>query len=311
MRIKAGLKKFPLYHWFRAQQEKTSRLGTLEILFRKNGNIKRVLDIGCGRGNIAKYFLERDPALEVVGIDISPKRIGCTDHKRFQRILFDLSVLQRKGMLPFHPESFDAVFILEVMEHLGFPQLVLAECWRVLKPGGAIFITVPNLVSLNTRLSILSGKGTKLFPRMTVEEVVAAGVTFSGTGHIAHYTFRTLSQLLSAMGFRVTVRKGAEFRIPFLHYIQFVLTRLFPNLSQKIVVKAVKQDVPNYRVFFYEACPYHGRPQLILPRNRCVAPIPYNDVCPKCPYFHTEWLHPNSPWKREDQHVTNEHSLSH
>jgi predicted SAM-dependent methyltransferase len=48
------------------------------------------------------------------------------------------------GNLPFFPDSFDVVFASHVLEHLRNPVATLRECYRVLKPGGACRMNVPD-----------------------------------------------------------------------------------------------------------------------------------------------------------------------
>lgn len=90
-----------------------------------------VLDVGCGIGE----FLKDYPAS--IGTDINSHVIlHC---KRFGHTC----CVSDGYDLPFTEESFDGVLVSNVLEHLRFPQKVVAEASRVLKPGGTLVVTVP------------------------------------------------------------------------------------------------------------------------------------------------------------------------
>ncbi|HEX9907344.1 MAG TPA: methyltransferase domain-containing protein [Thermoplasmata archaeon] len=98
----------------------------------------RVLDIGCGNG-IYEQALS-DNCEEMFGIDLDVKAL---------RICREASVsadyIQANAeALPFADSKFDAVMIVEVIEHVEDPLGCLSEVCRVLRPNGVIMITAPN-----------------------------------------------------------------------------------------------------------------------------------------------------------------------
>lgn len=103
---------------------------------------RKILDIACGWGELlvqAKEF-----GLEVSGIDISPHAIKLAK-KRIQN--GDLKVA-RAEKLPYQNNSFDYIVCVGSLEHFDSPKKALSEMSRVIKPGGKIFIRVPNLYFL-------------------------------------------------------------------------------------------------------------------------------------------------------------------
>jgi SAM-dependent methyltransferase len=103
----------------------------------------RLLDVGCGTG----FFLEaaRARGWDCVGVDPSP---------------FSVDAIRSLGFEGHHgllnevdlPEaSFDAVTLLQVVEHLLDPRELLAGCMRLLRPGGVLLIATPNPASLLAR----------------------------------------------------------------------------------------------------------------------------------------------------------------
>ncbi|HKV61108.1 MAG TPA: WecB/TagA/CpsF family glycosyltransferase [Candidatus Acidoferrum sp.] len=95
----------------------------------------RVLDLGCGNGSYTAELARR--AEYVCGIDLHMPHL-----KAFRE---NICRVQGTGEhLPFSSESFDAVTMIEVLEHTNCDTEVLAECFRVLKPGGVLVLFVPN-----------------------------------------------------------------------------------------------------------------------------------------------------------------------
>jgi len=98
----------------------------------------RLLDIGCGDGKYVSYFAGHYSGAAVTPCDISLKRIRRVAENGF------LGVVASADYLPFESQSFDAVFLMQVIEHVPVPDLVIAECKRVLKPGKYCFVLTPN-----------------------------------------------------------------------------------------------------------------------------------------------------------------------
>ena len=61
-------------------------------------------------------------------------------------------------MLPHAEASFDRIVATEILEHLASPALFLSECWRVLRPGGVLHVTTPNVVDVRGRAQALRGR---------------------------------------------------------------------------------------------------------------------------------------------------------
>lgn len=102
---------------------------------------KRLLDLGCGDGSFLAMM--RDAGWHVTGIDPDAKAARMAQER------FGLSVIV--GSLHdagFPNQSFDAVTLSHVIEHVHDPVALLSECRRILKPGGRAVIVTPNIRSL-------------------------------------------------------------------------------------------------------------------------------------------------------------------
>ena len=111
---------------------------------------RRVLDLGCRSGALAEAYLEGN---EVIGIDVDREQLTEAERRGLKTMWADVD-----EPLPFDGESFDAVVAGELLEHVRFPDRLLEEVRRVLRPGGVFVGSVPNSYRLKSRLRFLLGK---------------------------------------------------------------------------------------------------------------------------------------------------------
>ena len=120
--------------WDRRLQEFVKHLPTLPVQI-------RILDVGCGPGDLVSYFTKL--GYRAVGVDYSPAGIALAKKHPGKFLVMDATHLK------FPDNSFDAVFSIEVAEHVNQPELTqsLKETKRVLAPGGILWLhTEPNRV---------------------------------------------------------------------------------------------------------------------------------------------------------------------
>jgi 2-polyprenyl-3-methyl-5-hydroxy-6-metoxy-1,4-benzoquinol methylase len=142
------------------------------------GGRGRLLDLGCAAG----YFMQQSAraGFEAHGIDLAPWVEQIAARRGVANV--------RTGRLDeagFADASFDVVHSSQVFEHLPHPLDELREIRRILKPGGVLYINVPNYRCL----SIVLGRDD--FELNTPPE------------HVTYFTPRTLARLLSVGGFDV------------------------------------------------------------------------------------------------------------
>ncbi|MBI4538212.1 MAG: class I SAM-dependent methyltransferase [Gemmatimonadetes bacterium] len=152
------------------------------------------------------------------------------------------------GPLPFGNASFDLVTFYDVIEHLpGSPRSVLEEIFRVLRPGGYLALTTPNVGNLRSRVRLLLGQ-TPHFPIEIWHE------SDPYYGHIREYTPREVAYMLERAGFRLLTlhlsnapqwnnrgRSGEWGRVPLptsgfqiAKFLYFAITGLVPSLRYGI-----------------------------------------------------------------------------
>ena len=113
------------------------------------GQGRHVLDLGCRSGALTRHLLEGN---EVVGVDVDEAALA-----KAEQLGIDVIAADVEEPLPLESESFDAVVAGELLEHLRFPQALVAEARRVLRPGGVLVGSVPNAFRLQNRLRFLLG----------------------------------------------------------------------------------------------------------------------------------------------------------
>ena len=114
---------------------------------------KRVLEVGCGAGTDLVRFA-RGGAL-VSGVDLSASAIALA-RRNFDQQGLQADLREADGeRLPFDDNAFDLVYAHGVVQYTPCPQALVAECRRVLKPGGEAVFQVYNRISWLNALSKL------------------------------------------------------------------------------------------------------------------------------------------------------------
>lgn len=103
----------------------------------------RLLDVGCGDGELLRRMATM--GWDVEGIDLDPQAVEVA-RRRGARVR--LGRLEEQDL----PEdSYDAMTLNHVIEHVNDPKSLLAHCWRLLRPGGTLVALTPNGDSLGRR----------------------------------------------------------------------------------------------------------------------------------------------------------------
>ena len=102
---------------------------------------KAVLDLGCGTGGITRFLAETYGPAGIVGIDVDPGLIARANKYAEGRAEGIRGLSFRTvtpGLLPFPDASFDVVFSKDAMVHIENKEMLFAEIFRVLRPGGSV-----------------------------------------------------------------------------------------------------------------------------------------------------------------------------
>lgn len=165
----------------------------LSLLQRNRRTKGSLLDIGCFEG--ALLSVAKGKGWEVMGVDVDARAA------EFVRINLQLPVVT--GTLKdanFPADSFDAVTLVDVLEHLKNPLETLIEIRRILRVGGEVVISVPNFPFQYAKEKWIKGM---LGNRGSVADMV----------HLNHFTPKTLAFALTRAGLR-----PVWFGVPPIHY---------------------------------------------------------------------------------------------
>jgi SAM-dependent methyltransferase len=102
-----------------------------------------LVDLGCGSGELARHLAAS--GYRVTGCDIAPTMLRQAAMADVRRAVRWVQLEPRWQALPFAEGSLDAVVSASVLEYVPDPGAVLAECARVLRPGGVLVCTVPDV----------------------------------------------------------------------------------------------------------------------------------------------------------------------
>jgi SAM-dependent methyltransferase len=152
----------------------------------------RVLDAPCGDGTLARELSAR--GWQAWAADIAPPARRDGEDVRVLRLDLD-------APLPFADGAFDAVVSLEGIEHLLAPARCLAEFCRILRPGGRLVVTTPNVNNVQSRWHYLVAGRFSGF-RPVVRRALDAGED-EPVKHVTLPYLPTLVYVLARQGVRV------------------------------------------------------------------------------------------------------------
>lgn len=106
-------------------------------------NKQRVLDVGCGAGLLAEVLCQQGAM--VTGIDMSKEVIQVAkQHAAQSKLHIDYVINDIDTFAAQHPEPFDVITCMELLEHVPEPAQLIASSAALLKPGGIIFFSTLN-----------------------------------------------------------------------------------------------------------------------------------------------------------------------
>lgn len=149
------------------------------VFYLDGKNRGRLLEVGCGNGIMLQKLVRL--GWDATGVDIDPEGVAVAQSQGLAAICGKLENIK------YSPDTFDAIVMGHVIEHVNSPILLLRECMRVLKPNGALVLITPNSMSWGHDLFKEHWRGLEP-PR-----------------HLFVYNKSVLSSLIKRAGFRKIV----------------------------------------------------------------------------------------------------------
>jgi SAM-dependent methyltransferase len=190
----------------------------------------RILEIGCGRGLLLS-------ALARLGHECHGTERSSLAAKRAQSIMGVKVYTVPLDRCNLEKESFDLVILWHVLEHLEKPDQTLAQVFQLLRTDGLLVLEVPNLSSLQSRLT------GKRWLHLDIER------------HLFHFTADGLRRLLSATGFILIKESTFSWeQCPFGVLQSFLnCLRLTPDTFYKLLKREVGVSVPLFLLHYFLA----------------------------------------------------------
>jgi SAM-dependent methyltransferase len=171
-----------------------------------------VIELGSAPGDQIAALARRGYRATSVDLGASEDDWSSGERGRFRRLLDDARVehivwdLERVPY-PLPDDSFDAVLMTEVFEHLrDYPLRALIEVRRILRPHGRLYFTTPNAAYLMNRLRLFTGKSVYTPLRDWMHGVPHAR-------HAREYTFDEMEELMRCASLTVVSRHGRHFHL--------------------------------------------------------------------------------------------------
>lgn len=197
----------------------------LEVMLKMVGTGKKVLDVGCRDGTIAKLI--EGLGNKVEGVEISEYSIKKAQEKGIKVYDCDLngSWAEKVG------SGYDLVFAGEVLEHVFETDSFLSNINRVLKPGGKLILSTPIMASLGRRFLLLFGKNPRT--ELTTRDGLA--------GHVRYFVYEPLKKIIEENGFKVIgftsdVINFTNTGVP----CSAKLAQIFPTFGRSLIFEAEK-----------------------------------------------------------------------
>jgi len=179
----------------------------------------RVVDLGCGWGTFG--FVLSPHVREVVGVDFSRKSIELCHRRRAESGAENLRFLcADAGDTGLDEGEYDVVIAADLFEHL-YPEdsaRVVAEAYRILRPGGYLSVWTPHRGHV---LEILKNRNILLKRDVT---------------HVDYKSMDRMKRLLAEQGFVIERAYYAPSHVPVLRWLEMGLQRVLPLLRRRIAV---------------------------------------------------------------------------
>jgi 2-polyprenyl-3-methyl-5-hydroxy-6-metoxy-1,4-benzoquinol methylase len=145
-----------------------------------------ILDVGCGKGTLGRWFKENGVA-QVWGVELMPGPGEAAKHWLDRVVIGNVE----QTALPFPPGSVDCIICADLLEHTADPWTVVANLKKLLKPTGCIIASIPNVGFHRNIRRMIRGKWL-----YTDEGLL-------DRTHLRFFTFETIEEMFARNGMAI------------------------------------------------------------------------------------------------------------
>jgi ubiquinone/menaquinone biosynthesis C-methylase UbiE len=195
----------------------------------KNLKNPRILEIGMGQGRFLKKISRLRPDAILYGVDISHTAICIAKEDKFIEGTFLVGSAEK---IPFQDNFFDAVVIMDVLEHLSNPQQAIIEVKRVLSPSGLFHFYVPcegQPFTLDKFLRVTNFLNLRDFTR-------------NNFGHIQYFTQKDIKNLVCPYFSKTVITYSDHWISQLFHLLTLYLPKKFISIFNSSVQRKFRSS---------------------------------------------------------------------
>ena len=194
---------------------------------------KKILDYGCGQGDLIKVLCNDYQIEEAYGCDLSQKSVDIVNDSNKSCDKFRGAVKIESDAVPYGDEKFDIILLTELIEHLDDKSLkfAISEITRMLKKNGIIVITTPNKEELKNNIVVCP----------------ECECYFHKVQHVRSWSVQSLSNYLIHFGIRMIKYKKTTLRLE-----NSILKKIYAR-AYDLMYKVTKRE-PRNLIFVGKKC---------------------------------------------------------
>lgn len=175
----------------------------------------QVLDFGCGEGPFSQRLVDEGLVVDACDLDTDQIKAEVKNKVRID--------LNKNSFADNFSKAYDMVFAIEIIEHLENPWKTVRDASSVLKKGGRLVLSTPNVSSYISRL--------RFFMKGTLLAFEQSDLTH---GHITPLPYFQLEHIFKCYSLKI-VKRGHGGPVPLIHWVEFSRYGLLRNLLLPIL----------------------------------------------------------------------------